>query len=215
MPSPFPGMNPYIEQESVWHDFHESFMPIVREVLAPQVRPQFVVKIDEHIYIHELPAGERRLVGRGDVTLAENRPQSGSGSSTATLSAPAQVELPDIDVERQSYLEIRDRDGDRVIAVLELLSPTNKNPGPDRDQYLAKRASLLNSAVHLVEIDLLRGGPRMPMRPVPQCDYCVLVSRWQDRPRAGLWPMHLREPLPIIRVPLQEIRTPSWIYNAF
>jgi hypothetical protein len=204
MPSPFPGMNPFLEQDNVWHDFHESFMPTVREMLAPQVRPQFMVKIDEHIYIHELPVDERRLAGRGDVTLAENRPGSGSFSPTATLIGPTEVQLPKIDVERLSFLEIRDRDSGRVIAVIELLSPANKNPGPDRDQYLAKRAHLLNSAVHLVEIDLLRGGPRMPMTPSPQCDYCVLRSPWQDRPRAGLWPIHLRQRLPVIPVPLQD-----------
>ncbi len=203
MSSPFPGMNPFLERDAVWHDFHESFMPTVREVLAVQVRPRYLIKIDEHIYIHELPAQTRRLVGRGDIALSQNRPEDGSTSSTAVLTAPAQVQLPNVDVERLSFLEIRDRESGKVVTVVELLSPSNKNPGPDRAQYLAKRGRLLNSAVHLVEIDLLRVGPRMPMEPVPALDYCVLVSRHEQRPWAGLWPIRLRNRLPEIPVPLQ------------
>ena len=51
MPSPFPGMNPYLEQEDAWHDFHERFLPLVAERIAAQVDPRYIVKIDEHIYI--------------------------------------------------------------------------------------------------------------------------------------------------------------------
>ncbi len=56
MPSPFPGMNPYIERASVWHDCHESFMPVVQEILTAQVLPRYFVRIDEQMYIHELSA---------------------------------------------------------------------------------------------------------------------------------------------------------------
>src|SRR5262249_30145675 len=155
MPSPFPGMNPYLEQETVWHDFHESFMPQVRRILTAQVRPNYIVKIDEHVYIHELPADERHLVGRGDVTLARGQDTTGSQATGATLVAPAQVRLPAVDVERLSYVEIRDREDNQLITVVELLSPSNKLTGPDRDQYLTKRGQLLSSPVHFVECDLL------------------------------------------------------------
>ena len=59
MPSPFPGMNPYLEHEDAWHDFHENFMPRVRDVVSAQVDPRYIVKIDEHIYIHEMSAEQR------------------------------------------------------------------------------------------------------------------------------------------------------------
>jgi hypothetical protein len=108
-----------------------------------------------------------------------------------------------VDRERLSFLEIRDRDGWQLVTVIELLSPANKYAGPDREQYLAKRRELLASAVHFVEIDLLRGGPRMPMENLPECDYCVLVSRVETRPEAGVWPIRLREPLPPVRIPLR------------
>ena len=62
MPSPFPGMNPYLEHADVWHDFHESFMPHIRDVLAAQVDPRYIVKIDEHVFIHELSGEQRRFL---------------------------------------------------------------------------------------------------------------------------------------------------------
>ena len=108
-----------------------------------------------------------------------------------------------VDVEHLSFVEIRDRQGRDLVTVIELLSPTNKRPGPDREQYLAKRRQLLASGVHLVEIDLLRGHPRLPLDDLPPCDYYVMVSRAEERPQAGLWPLGLRDPLPPIPVPLR------------
>jgi hypothetical protein len=155
-------MNPYLEQEDAWHDFHERFCPLVAEILTAQVRPDYIVKIDEHTYTHDLPEGQRL-----------------------------------------SYVEIRDRHDRQLITVLELLSPSNKLAGPDREQYLAKRGQPLGSPVHFVEIDLLRGGPRLPLEGLPDCDYYVLVSRAEQRPAADLWPIRLREGLPVIPVPLR------------
>jgi hypothetical protein len=206
MPSPFPGMNPYIERASVWHDFHENFLPRVQEILTAQVLPRYFVRIDEHMYIHALPSDERRFMGRGDIMV----PALTGGQSTATvaaspiLQAPAEVGLPEFDTESQSFLEIRDRDNNELISVIELLSPTNKYAGPDREQYLAKARKLQQSWVHFVEIDLLRGGPRMPWLKMPECDYCVVVSRFEIRPRAGIWPLRLRDRLPKIPIPLRH-----------
>ncbi len=204
MPSPFPGMNPYLEQERAWHDFHESFMPALRDVLTAQVRPNFIVKIDEHVFIHELPADTRLLVGRGDVAVTRSPfAPAGEGVAGVALAAPAQVRFPAIDEESLSFLEIRDRDTWEVVTVIELLSPSNKQTGPDRGQFLGKRGLLLRSAVHYVEIDLLRGGPRLPLVGLPPCDYYVLVSRFDERPNADAWPVRLRERLPVVPIPLR------------
>ncbi len=205
MPSPFPGMNPYLEQSTVWHDFHETLLPTIREAITAQVRPRYVVKVDEHIYIHELPEQEeRRLVGRDDLTVAHAPVPAFeySAGGTATIEAPVRVRLPEIDIERQSFLEIRDRDSGLVVTVIELLSPANKQAGPDREQYLRKRAQLLKSEVHLIEIDLLRGGPRLPLQQLPTCSYYVLLSRAEERPNAGLWPIQLSDSIPTIPIPL-------------
>lgn len=204
MLSPFPGMNPYLEQESVWHDFHERALPVAAEMLGAQVLPRYFVKIDEHMFVHELGEEQRRVLGRGDLWVAPLTPDHGNGSTVGLLEAPCEVGLPQIDVEGLSFLEIRDRDSRQLITVVELLSPSNKYSGPDRDQYCAKVRRLLQGNVHFVEIDLLRGGPRMPWLDMPACDYCVVVSRWERRPRAGVWPIRLRERLPVIPVPLRQ-----------
>jgi hypothetical protein len=196
-------MNPYLEQESVWHDFHERFCTAVAEMLTGQVRPNYIVKIDEQVYIHELPAGSQRLLGRADVAVSRPGGEGPQGSSVEVLEAPARVLLPEVDVESLSFVEIRDRESWQLVTVIELLSYSNKYSGPDRDQYLAKRGRLLTSAVHLVEIDLLRGGSRLPCEGLPDCDYYALVSRVEERFQAGIWPIHLRERLPVIPIPLR------------
>ena len=204
MPSPFPGMNPYLERRSVWHDFHGAFIHACRESLVSQVPAEFVVRIDDHIYVHELAAEDRRLVGRADIGISSFAEAEGGLAVVDIIAAPAQVQLPEIDEERVSYIEIRDRESWSVVTVLELLSPANKYQGRDRDTYCKKREQILRSPVHLVEIDLLRGGPRLPFVEVPTCEYCVMVSRVQRRPHADFWPLRLREPLPIVPVPLSE-----------
>ncbi len=204
MPSPFPGMNPYLEQDDVWHDFHERWIPLVAELLTPQVRPHYIVKLDEHIFVHELDADERRFLGRADVAVTRAGPPKENEAATAVLEAPAVGHLPTaVDAEQLAFIEIRDRQSRDLITAIELLSPANKQPGPNRAQYLAKRRQLLASPVHLVEVDLLRGGPRMPLREPFVSDYCVLVSRAEIRPEVGIWPIHLRDPLPVIPIPLR------------
>ncbi len=117
--------------------------------------------------------------------------------------APAEGYLPVVDVERISCVEVRDRRNRQLVALIELLSPANKQPGSNRDQYLARRNEILAGPAHLVEIDLLRGGLRPPVERRPPCDYCILVSRSETRPRVGLWPVGLRERLPVIPIPLR------------
>lgn len=202
MPSPFPGMNPYLEQEDVWHDFHERFCPACADWLMPQIRPKYVARIDESVYLHELPAGERRPIGRPDVTIAHAR-RNELATGVAVVEAPAVGWLPvAVDEERLSYLEIRDRATRRVVTAIELLSPSNKATGPNREQYLLKRRRLLLSDAHLVEIDLLRGGLRPPIEALPPCDYVVMVSRAEARPQVELWPLRLTDPLPMLPIPL-------------
>ncbi|QDV38152.1 DUF4058 family protein [Tautonia plasticadhaerens] len=202
MPSPFPGMNPYFERPGLWQDFHTEFLSTLRRLLVPGVSPGYIVQIEEHIHIHDLAEGGRALVGRADLAVAES-PGHGAGRVAAVIEAPATVTLPDQEVERQRYLEVRDRRSRELVTVVELLSPSNKRGGDDRGSYLAKRRERLRSPAHLVEIDLLRGGRPMPMEDRPECDYSVLVSRSERRRAAGLWPIRLRERLPVIPIPLK------------
>lgn len=201
MPSPFPGMNPYLESDEVWPDLHQRLIVSMADALADQVDPAYLVKIEEQLYVQEAPESPHRAGPRADVGIKKSGGPIPSEPGLAVLDAPAKIRLPEPDFERQAYLEIRDRASREVVAVLELLSPTNK--GRHRDQYLVKRDKILVSSAHLVEIDLLRGGEPMPSPDRPSCDYSVVVSRAELRPEADFWPIGLRDALPTIPVPLR------------
>jgi hypothetical protein len=173
-------------------------------MLLPQIRPNYIVKIDEHAYIHELPAENRRPLGRPDIALIEKRVTSDPSSSRDVVVSPVYGAVPlAVDIEGQSYLEVRDRASREIVTVIELLSPSNKRAGGDRAAYLSKRQEFLRSSAHLVEIDLLRGDPRLPVDGLPAAAYYALVSRSNERPRAGIWPIEVRDPLPVIPIPLR------------
>jgi hypothetical protein len=196
-------MNPYLEQNDTWEDFHQNFITRTQHVLAAQLGPNYLVKIEARIYLHELSEEERRFAGRADVAVTDN---SAAGKqpvvALGVLTAPVQLVLPAVEAQRESFLEIHDRRDRRVVTVIELLSPANKTSGADHDAYVGKRLSVLATRTHLVEIDLRRGGTRPSLPELPTCAYYVLVSRYEDRPRLGVWPIGLRERLPVIPIPL-------------
>src|SRR3569833_1016528 len=95
MPSPFPGMNPYLEQEGVFHDFHQSFIPVARGLLTRQLSPHYLVKVEESLFFHELSAEERRFLGKADFAVTPNLPvQAAPVGTTPAAEAPAYVQLP-------------------------------------------------------------------------------------------------------------------------
>ena len=103
-----------------------------------------------------------------------------------------------------SWVEIRDKAGRKLVTMIEILSPTNKR-GQGRKDYLEKRAKILGNSAHLLEIDLLRKGQRLPMaEPLPEGAYFVVLTRTNKRPQSDVWPIALDEPLPTVRVPLLE-----------
>jgi hypothetical protein len=202
-------MNPYIEQAAVWNDFHNSFIPAARERLTAQVQPRYYVRIEEHLFIHEPSARERYPSGRPDLSVHPSPQAPTSTKLGNAVTAPAWVGMPCVvEEERLPYLEIRDRARNEVVTVVELLSPSNKTTGVNRDQYLAKVQRILASNTNFVEIDLLRGGPRMPWDGLQPCDYYVIISRPAQRsganPQAAFWPLRLREPLPTLSIPLRD-----------
>lgn len=158
MPSPFPGMNPFLEQNDTWEDFHLDFITRAREMLAGSVGPNYLVKVEARLYVHELSEDERRFFGKADIGLTTRSSMEPTSAAPATLAAPMLLFLPSVEVQRQPYLEIRDRRNRRLVTVLEVLSPSNKDPGQDQSAYLSKRAALLASHTHFVEIDLRRGA---------------------------------------------------------
>jgi hypothetical protein len=196
-------MDPFLEHDVLWHDFHEKFIPAVAAHLAAQVLPRYIVLIDENVYLHNITSESRSWLGRPDVSVTESWKVGLTERSAAVLAPPTQITLPEVDVEQESFLEVRDRQNWELITVVEVLSPTNKRAGDHRGQYLTKRSGFLRSPVHFVEIDLLRGGPPLPPDDRPGGPYSVLVSRAGMRPRADFWPFGLRDPLPIVPIPLK------------
>jgi hypothetical protein len=151
-----------------------------------------------------MPEEPRHFIGRADLAVAAGGPPArDAGAGVELVDAPATVRLPALDVVRELFIEIRDRRSRDLVCVLELLSPLNKRPGPDREQYLAKRRQVLGGPAHLVEIDLLRGGVPMPAEGRPACAYSVMVGRADRRPEAGFCSIGLRDPLPVVPIPLR------------
>jgi len=185
MPTPFPGMDPYLEQPDLWPDLHNSLIVALRDELAPRLRPRYYVAIKERTYTVE-PA-DLVLAGRADVAVV--RPERAQSPDAPALPSSAdgavivEVELPDL--IRETYLEVRAAADGQIITLIAILSPTNKRPGEGRGQYLRKRRAVLGSLTYLVEIDLLCGGEPMPVqRWWGRSDYRIMVSRGEQRPRA-------------------------------
>jgi hypothetical protein len=208
MPSPFPGMNPYLEQAHLWRGFHTSFLVHLVDAITPRLGGRYFVELEESLYID--PSGdEPRLFAVADTAVAESEDDAeGSGgvaTATAVVAAPVTVTVPGVTKKKARRLVIRDSNSQDVVTVIEVLSPSNKAAGADRDKYLEKRGEVLTSRTNFIELDLLRGGKRMPIRTLPEgCDYYALVSRWWERPNMGLWPVAVRDPLPTIPIPLRR-----------
>ena len=207
MPSPFPGMNPYLERAAVWPDFHHAYLTHFRDALSDLLGENYFVAIDERVYLHDADE-DLKLIGRPDADVlvagSASPPEYANGGVTATVVAPSKVTIPKLRKRKVAYLQIVDADQRDVVTVLELISPSNKYAGDDRESYLTKRRELLGTRVNFVELDFLRGGPRMPLKDLASCDYYAMVSRPASRPQADIWPLRLRESLPTIPIPLRE-----------
>lgn len=196
----FPGMNPYLEAPALWSEVHSWLIVELARMLNSQITPKYRAAVEKRVY------EETILVGIPDVSVVRqnaNPAMRPLASSTATLSQPMLVELPESETIGERYLEIREVATGEVVTAIEILSPKNKRAGEGRNQYLNKRNQVLHSQSHLVEIDLLRGGEPLPMKNTVRSDYRVLVSRVEQRSMAQLYPFDLRDPLPCFPLPLR------------
>ncbi len=203
--SPFPGMDPYLENPALWPGLHALLISSVAMALGPQVAPRYYVAVEQRTYI--VAAEPPTFIGRPDIAVIGLPPapsQLPTGAAAAAApERPVTIELPLPDPVRERYLEIRDVVTHEVITVLEILSPTNKQPGPGRRQYERKRRQVLHTPTNLVEIDPLRAWDPMPMGTIPASHYRILVSRGWERPQAHLYPFNLNEPIPEVPIPLR------------
>ena len=226
MPSPFPGMDPYLEPLSVWPGFHHKFASeLSTELNSILPHPYYAdLEVREEMGIIEERGVKTWIVP--DVTILRHprsqRPSNGGGTAVLTqtrreVSDSIEIELR-LDPIRHHFVEIRDSSrGHKLITLIEILSPSNKRSGPDREAYESKQRQVLESDASLIKLDLLRGGRRLLPSPdiepliqelSPPPSYLVLVNRAWRRARGSvayqLFPDELREWLPCIPVPLKQ-----------
>ena len=207
MPSPFPGIDPYIEAQTGWGDFHQRFLTYCGDAIGPCLPENYVARFGEQVRLIYPSSGTKPPPRLPDIALLRD-PQLGSrsgGSSggTATLEpVSVMVDTEDYEEIRDTWIEILKLPDLELVTVIELLSPTNKI-GDGREDYLSKRKKLLAGSAHLVEIDFLLNGHRMPMRSEkPLGHFVAMVSRVEGRPKADVYTWSLRDPLPSIPIPL-------------
>ncbi len=217
MPSPFPGMDPFLENPAVFPDLHDSLITYLRGAINAVLPPPYYARGSARVWIEPV----RRHV-EPDVDVLRG-PQSGNGSpaaggqkaeaggvAVAEESVIVRVLLEEV---REPFLEVihAGPGDDRLVTTLEVLSLANKTPGVQgRELYQRKQAQVTNSPVHRVEIDLLRGGTHSTAVPLEEAraqagsfDYHVCVREF-DAPAGQfrVYPIRLEQRLPRITIPL-------------
>jgi hypothetical protein len=219
MPSPFPGMDPFVEKNPIFHEIHTQFLTHAQIQLQPQLRPKYVARLERHLSegsVWDMPTETISLDGKEpDLTVSASTPFPENGrtvESTAVLMAPTATVTQELDEDELQlrkqrriviYVNSKQR---KAVASIELLSPSNKAAGTaTQRRFLEKRNSARNGGLHWIEIDLLRGGQRPPIPNVltEQFDYLSYVAQatptgWTHR--AYTW--MLREPILTVPIPL-------------
>jgi hypothetical protein len=204
-------MDPYLEQH--WRDVHHSLITYARDQLRPALPHDLRPRIEERVFI-ESDEGDIHEI-YPDVRVVEYPKQSAGVGQTAGSAGVVVAEPILIHLERepssQGYIEIVDAgSGNRVVTVIEFVSPTNKLPGEGQRLYLEKQKGVIAAGASLVEIDLTRTGKRSligptgHLHPRRRTTYMACIKRGWKPDVAGLYPLPLAEPLPTIRIPLRE-----------
>jgi hypothetical protein len=211
MPSPFPGMDPYLEAQGLWEGCHAAMVTHSAEGLNQRLPDGYVAKIETKVTFvsqhverpHRIPDV---LIAREPDSRTSSVPSSKHDAGVATIE-PITIPFALGEVEvRDRWIEILGLPEMDLVTVIEILSPSNKT-GSGRIDYLEKRATFIDRPVNFVEIDLLLGGRRMPMaRPLPPADYYAVVGRGSGTPNAQVYAWSIRHVLPAIPIPL---RTPD------
>lgn len=201
MRSPFPGMDPFIESQR-FDEFHSVYLVTLADLLVPLVRPKYAVDVERYVFLSS--EDDERLY-KPDVSISEGKGgAAAAGAGVATLE-PRMLSIPVPDEEGQTFLTIRTARGRKVVTMVELLSPVNKDATGGQRAYLSKRANYLRTLASVVEIDLLRGGTRLPSKPsLTDMDYSAYVVRHGDSAHVAGYSWNLQDRLPTLPVPLAE-----------
>ena len=164
MPSPFPGMDPYIEGPELWSDFHNNLASEIQARLNRHIQPRYFARLTPYVTYEVIEVAQVRGV-RPDIGVWQTQPPPDPSPAGVATITPAPVEsLLPLEIPLTLYrVEIHSTAAQQLVTVIEVLSPVNKRPSHEAFQvYQRKRRDLLRSEVHLLEIDLLRGGERPP-----------------------------------------------------
>ena len=210
--SPFPGMDPYLEAH--WGDVHHSLIQYSRDAIQGTLPDDLLARVEERVYL-EIDDVRIRTIAP-DARISEWQPDGGGGTAVAEEVAVAEPRVFIVEpIElTEGLIEIRERDGGRVVTVLEFLILGNKTGGEGTRQYLQKQSEILQSATSLVEIDLVRAGQRVLAIPTPlipkewESDYLACIRRsWRGSHRE-LYSFPLRKRLPALPIPLRSHEAP-------
>jgi hypothetical protein len=201
----FPGMDPWVEHPAIWLDVQNSLITAIRDELVLRIAPKYYAGIEQRVYA--LEPGELVLVGRPDIAVARamavDLPFEADDAEESAAVGMVDVEVLIDDKLEEWFLEVHDVETGTLVTALEILSPYHKCDTQGRKEYIEKRQWVLRSQTNLVEIDLLRAGEPMPLRRrTIDTDFRVLVSRGATRPRAKLFTFNVRQPIPVIPIPL-------------
>ena len=211
MPSPFPGMDPYLEHPAGWMGFHNALIVEMSAALNGQLMPAYYADSEARVYIStEGDPGRKAIVP--DIKVIRTGKKAKPTATAPARKPPAGVAVCEpidvttlIDAEIQEpYLTVTHRESGRVVTVVEVISPTNKVAGATgRESFLKKREDAQKGGVNWLEIDLLRDGVPLFVRDVyPPSEYYVFMAKLTGRSRSLLWPIRLQERLPEILIPL-------------
>jgi len=199
-------MDPYLEDPAFWEDFHRRFITGIADSLLEILPGGYDARIDERVRLVE---SEQGSVGVRLPDVSINRttdmgyaPAAAERQTVATLE-PVSIPMLTFEEHRDVWIEIVHLPERHLVTAIEVFSPSNKT-GNEAAAYHAKRISLYARHVNLVEIDLLRAGQRLSFAlPLPAGDYYAFVTRGRHR-SADVYAWKLRDPLPMIPVPLKS-----------
>lgn len=203
MPSPFPGMDPYLEAAHIWEDFHANLAMEIQRQLAPGLRPRYVAALIPTVTYDEVLV-EKTYRVKPEVSIWQIEEQPWSGEAVTIAPAPVHGYVTLEEPIKLHNVEIRKAATGLLVTAIEILSPVNKRPSHEAfEDYRRKRRDLLRSSVHLMEIDLLRAGHRPPLvAPLPEAPYFIFLHRGDHRPKVEIWPLRLQNSIPLLPVPL-------------
>ena len=212
MASPFPGMDPYLEDGEIWPGFHHSLADEFMARLNPRIGPKYYADVETRTVAEEVgillpPHAIRPDTGVYARTLREGGPALAEATTAAIPEAPIRRWVLIPDRLKLHSVRIYETDTAQLVTAIEILSPYNKRRTEGLEHYRRKRKQLVKSSVHLIEIDLLRGGERPGqevLEPPLDTDYVLLVNRSMegDSRLSEIWAADISQPIPPIPVPL-------------